>query len=262
MKILITGAYGLVGSVVYKHLLKARPEDEIFGLGRRRHRSDRVDPEEAFDISEDRLFVSDLSDLGEVTRILTGFDTIVHMAADPRPEAPWESVLNSNIVGSYNIFEGSVRAGVKRVVAASTVMVSWGYFDEEPYQSMRAGTTDPATAGLHRITPADPVRPTCLYASSKVCVEALARTYTSTQPISIICLRIGTVNADDQPSPGCPDCWCSHRDISQMVEKCIVAKPSTKFAVYYAVSESPWRSFDLEGPRQEVGYVPMDGVPG
>ncbi len=76
MKILITGAYGLVGSVVYKHLLKARPEDEIFGLGRRRHRSDRVDPEEAFDISEDRLFVSDLSDLGEVTRILTLLDQL------------------------------------------------------------------------------------------------------------------------------------------------------------------------------------------
>ena len=262
MKILITGAYGLVGSVVYQHLLKVKPEVEIFGLGRRRQISDRIDPGNTFDIPEDHLFISDLSNLDEVYEILKGFDTVVHMAADPRPDAPWESILKSNILGTYNILEGSVRAGVKRVIAASTVMVSWGYFEKDPHKSIRLGTANSQTVEKYRILPTDPVQPTCLYASSKVYVEAMAKTYTSTHPISIFCLRIGAVNSEDQPSPGCLDCWCSHRDISQIVEKCIEAKPSAKFGIHYAVSESLWRSFDIESARHELGYVPMDRVPG
>jgi nucleoside-diphosphate-sugar epimerase len=37
----------------------------------------------------------------------------VQLAADPRPEAPWESTLTSNIIGLQNILEIAVQEGVK-----------------------------------------------------------------------------------------------------------------------------------------------------
>ena len=38
----------------------------------------------------------------------------------PRGGATWEDLLNPNIIGTYNVFEASRRAGVKRVIYASS----------------------------------------------------------------------------------------------------------------------------------------------
>ena len=56
---------------------------------------------------------------------MDGMDVVGQMAADPRSEASWESVLSSNVVGVRNVFEAANRAGVKRVVYASSIKVSW-----------------------------------------------------------------------------------------------------------------------------------------
>ena len=46
------------------------------------------------------------------------WDVVVQLAADPRPDASWDQLLESNIVGARNAFEAAVRTGVKRVVYA------------------------------------------------------------------------------------------------------------------------------------------------
>ena len=47
-------------------------------------------------------------------------DVVVHLAANAQGGATWEDLLNPNIIGTYNVFEASRRAGVKRVIYASS----------------------------------------------------------------------------------------------------------------------------------------------
>src|SRR5437660_2201791 len=35
-----------------------------------------------------------------------GVDSVVHLAASPAVDTPWEDVLHNNIIGTYNVFEG------------------------------------------------------------------------------------------------------------------------------------------------------------
>ena len=191
-KVLVTGVFGLIPGAVYQ-ALQSRPDlYEVHALARRKVPSDRVPSGRVLELPEDRFHLVDLQDLGAVERAVKGMDLVVQMAADPRPEASWESLLGSNIIGVRNVLEASQRAGVKRVVFASSIMVSWGYQMDEPYKAVGEGRfADVAAADLHTVTHEWPVRPTGLYPATKVWGEALARYYADVHNMSVICLRIG-----------------------------------------------------------------------
>jgi hypothetical protein len=53
--------------------------------------------------------------------------------------------------------------------------------------------------------------------------------------------------------------WCSPRDLAQLIVKSI--ESNTRFAVLFAVSDNPLRSWDLERARATIGYVPEDRAP-
>ncbi len=44
------------------------------------------------------------TDLEGLEEAMQGVDVVVQMAADPRGDADWESVLTSNIIGARNVF--------------------------------------------------------------------------------------------------------------------------------------------------------------
>ena len=54
---------------------------------------------------------------------------VIHLGADPGDDGSWDSLLNNNLVGTYNVFEASREASVQRVVAASSIMVYEYYGD-------------------------------------------------------------------------------------------------------------------------------------
>ena len=106
--------------------------------------------------------------MSAVESAVQGMDVIVQMGADPRPEAPWDSLLHSNIIGVRNVFEAAVRAHVKRVVYASSIMVSWGYQLEAPYKALSEGRFDDlANLESHTVTHDWPPRPTGLYPANQ-----------------------------------------------------------------------------------------------
>ncbi|HHX43663.1 MAG TPA: NAD(P)-dependent oxidoreductase [Chloroflexi bacterium] len=257
-KVLITGVYGLIAGAVYDHLC-AQPEAyEVYGLARRRP-SVRVSADWTLDIPEERFFQSDLSNLEEVEQAVQGMDAVVHMAAEPSPRAGWDRILASNIIGAYNLFEACRRANVKRVIAASSIMVSFGYRDVEPYKAITEGlyadVPTPVPMVTHEMSPL----PRDLYASSKVFGENLARTYAYAHGLSCICLRIGWVVAEDRPPyREAQDVWCSQRDIVQLVERCITAPEDLRFDIFYGLSANRWRWVDIEHARQVVGYESQD----
>jgi nucleoside-diphosphate-sugar epimerase len=258
-KVLVTGVYGLIAGAVYNHFC-AQPETyETYALARRRHPSVRVPTGWSLDVPEERFFQSDLSDLDEVVRAVQGMDVVVHLAAEPSPKAGWEKILASNIIGSYNVFEACRLAGVKRVIYASSIMVSFGYREIEPYQAITEGRYADVPTPVPIITNQVPPRPRDIYASSKVFGESLAQTYAHRHGLSCLCIRIGWVVGEDRPpTPEAQAIWCSQRDIVQLVERCVNAPDSLRFDIFYGVSDNRWRWVDIEHARQVLGYTPQD----
>ncbi len=256
MKILVTGAYGLIAWEAFKRFRNRG--DETYALARRREPSVRVAEDEAIYVPEDHFFLADLTDYQAVRKAVEGMDVVVQMAADPRPDTEWENILSSNMIGAYNVFEACHDAGVKRIVYASSIMTNWGYWEEEPYKAIREGRFEDVPEDMRIITVQDPPRPTEPYSASKVWGEALARTYSDAKGMSCLCIRIGWVNAQDSPqgSPIAP-VWCSQRDIVQIIERCVDAPDSLRFDIFYGISKNVNCWVDVKR-GEEIGYTPED----
>jgi nucleoside-diphosphate-sugar epimerase len=259
-KILVTGAYGLIGNLVYTRLAAQPDRYDVYGLAKTVEPSARTKFIAVVEIPAERLRLADISDFTAVARAVTGLDTIIHLAADPDGRAGWESVLANNIIGAHNVFEAARLAGVQRVIFASTNQVVFGYGADAVYQALLAGRlddVDPAT--LRRIDHTRPVRPLNDYACSKVFGEALAHMYAYTHGLSCLCLRIGWVVSDDRvPSARARTIWCSQRDLVQLVERCVNAPDSLRFDVFFGHSDNRYNFVDIEHARQVLGYAPQD----
>ena len=88
-KVLITGAYGLIGNLVYARLA-AQPElYDVYGMVRRMGHSTRVAASHFYPMPDEKLRLADLTDFAAVRRAVEGIDVVVHMAADPDGRAGW-----------------------------------------------------------------------------------------------------------------------------------------------------------------------------
>ncbi len=262
-RVLITGVYGLVGNVIYRHLCQFPSRYTVYGLSRRAAASARLPQPHLRPVPAERLVIADVADMAALQTAVQGMDTVVHMAANPNGDAEWDSLLQNNIIGSYNVFEACRRAGVRRVVYASTIQVALGYGKDEPYASLlRDDVGSEPPQGFKPVTHLQPTRPLNLYAASKVFGEALAHTYAYSHGLSCICLRIGGV-ADPEPPdfPGVRALWCSQRDIAQIARLCIDAPDSVRFDVFHCLSRSPSNLADIQHARDVLGYEPQDAMP-
>lgn len=262
-RVLITGAYGLIGNLVYTQLA-AQPDAYLpSGLVRHNSASERAVAVPLQRIPDAQLHIADLTDFAAVQRAVEGVDVVVHLAADPSGHTGWESVLNSNIIGTQHVFEASRLAGVKRVIFASTNQVVFGYREDEPYRTLLAGAYDAIDLATYRpVAPQLPTRPLNFYSSSKVFGEALAHMYAYSHGMSCIALRIGWVTGNDQlpqHSSG-RALWCSHRDIVQVIERCINAPESLRFDTFFAQSDNRYNLVDISHTKDVLGYQPQDSA--
>ena len=260
LKVHITGVYGLIGNLVYRHLNNQPALYDVYGSGRRKVGSVRAGRENILPVPDDHFTLADLSDAKAVQAAIDGMDAVIHLGAAPGPEATFEVVLNSNIIGTYNVLEASRRAGVRRLVYASSIMFSNGYFQYvEPYKSIRENRLDQIPNNIPLITHKDPPRPTEPYSASKVYCEGLCRMYADAHEMSIICLRIGYVNKQDVCEiPFANSLWFSHRDCIHFIDLALQATDQKKFEICYGVSDNQYRWVDLEHSRAILGYVPQD----
>ncbi len=235
-KLLITGHRGLVGQVLWHGL---KDTFELYG----------VDLHE--DASKENLFQANIANPDEVDAVfkqISQLSHVVHLAGDPRADADWESVWVNNIAGTKNVYEAAKTCGIKRVVFASSNHVTGAYEGLPP--SLHTRPTPIV------IRPEDPIRPDGFYGVSKAAGEAIARMYYELYGIESVCLRIGTVLKDDDPTrnPRHESTWLSHRDLIQLVKKCLLA--DVKFAVYYGVSNNRRRFWNISNAEAEIGYRP------
>jgi nucleoside-diphosphate-sugar epimerase len=243
--VLVTGMSGLIGGAVRRQL---GGRYELRALNRRA-------------VAGVPCHQADIADLDAIQPAFKGVDAVVHLAASVGTRAPFDEVLRANVVGTYNVFEAARRAGVWRVVYASSGATVSGYERDMPYRALAAGRYDELGGTWTKLTHEAPVRPAGLYGVSKVWGEALARHYADAHDLSVVCVRIGHVTAEDRPrAPRDFSVWCSQRDVARMIEACLRAPDSLRFDVFFAVSNNTWSYRDLDHARRVLGFEPLDAA--
>jgi uronate dehydrogenase len=142
----------------------------------------------------------DVTDPEACVEACRGIDGVVHLAADPDPDADLRTrVLPLNVLGTINVFDAAVAAGVSRVVFASSGQVVIGH-------------------GQRGVPEHAPPRPTNHYGAGKAFGEALCASYAATSTTTFVALRIGAFAASpDLVEPAHRSGWLSHRDAAQII---------------------------------------------
>jgi uronate dehydrogenase len=187
---------------------------------------------------DEEVVVADIADLAAVERACEGIYGVVHLAATAKVVAPWDVVLQSNIIGTYNVFEAAQRQGASRIVFASSNHAT-GWYERE---------------GVYT-TPDMPARPDSYYGTSKAFGEDLGRYYADEFGIGVVSLRIGSF----QPKPRNARMlatWLSYRDCAQLVLRGL--ESDVRHGVYYGISGNTRRYWDISNAQAELGYAPED----
>ena len=226
-RVLITGAAGQIGVALRAGLRGAYPLIRLLDIA---PQDDAAPGEE--------VVTADIRDIAAMEKAMAGIDCVVHLGG-ASVESPWDKVLPLNIEGCYNTFEAARRQGVKRVIFASSNHAI-GFHRRERFID-------------DRVVP----RPDTRYGVSKVFGEAVGRLYADKHGLSVACLRIGTFRNPDRPADSRQLLtWISHRDMVQLVRRCI-DHPHYHFITVYGVSNNLRSRWDNSNAKF-LGYRPQD----
>jgi len=231
-RLLITGASGQLGSVLRDAEPRLATVLRLF---------DRQ-PIEA--LKGEELVLGDIRNLDDMMAATDGIDAVVHLAGIPtEPSMPSDAsvaeLMDTNIRGTYNVFESARRSGCARVVFASTNHVT-GY---HPVQSM--------------IGPETSLAPDSYYAVTKTFGEALGRLYHDKYGLDVICIRIGSCRRQPLETRHLST-WLSYGDFTSLVRCCLTAR-GLGYLVTYGVSANT-RTWWLDPSWERLGYRPQDNA--
>jgi uronate dehydrogenase len=173
-RILITGASGIIGTIVARGLSN---DFHLTGLDLRRTTTSRQ-------LAQFRR--GSVTDRALLRRLATRAEVIIHLATGS--ERGWDGLLEVEIDGTRNVLDAAIAGGCHRVILASSVHVAWwdamdGLEASEPMEP--------------RLGPTRPVRPDGLYGVAKVTLEALGRTCAEWTGLGVSIVRLGCVRPED-----------------------------------------------------------------
>ena len=171
-RILVTGGAGLIGSTTIDLLLRHHAPERIVILDNL-VRGTLANIEHALDDPRVTFVQGDICDPETVKRVMGGMDAVIHMAAlritacaaEPR------AALQTMCDGTFNVVDAAQRAGVRKIVAASSASI-YGMADSFP------------TSEDHH-----PYNNQTWYGASKVMLEGLLRSYHSMHGLPYVALR-------------------------------------------------------------------------
>ena len=243
MRVLVAGAGGLIGRILWEGLAG---DHSLEGIDLRRDRAKGIRR-------------ADVRRARSLRRAFGQVDAVVDLATSPDLDLPWDRV-EEDIQGRVNLLEAARLNGVRRYVFASSNHVTGMYELDQPYAAIVAGAyegIDPASIPLLGVD--RPIRPDSPYGVGKAFAEAAARFYAEEHGMSCVCLRIGTVNAEDRPkNPRHFATLLSHGDLVRLVDCALRAPLEPGYRVYYGVSANTWRFWDLANAAEELGFEPQD----
>src|SRR5256884_4783400 len=204
--VLITGAAGGIGTRLRQLLKGAYPNIRLSDVRR------------PADLSADEPFVeADLASMAQVESAVAGVDGIVHLGGFS-VEGAWDTILQSNIIGCYNLFEAARRHGVERVVFASSNHAV-GFYPRQRKIGIDA-----------------PVRPDSRYGVSKAFGEALAALYAYKHGLKVTSIRIGNVSETPADRRRL-SIWIRPEDLVQLI-RIGLEHPDIRCEIFYGVSDN------------------------
>ncbi|MEP9388446.1 NAD(P)-dependent oxidoreductase [Mesorhizobium sp. KR9-304] len=234
--ILITGAAGSVGRKLTAHFRS------------KRHTLLLVDV--AAPPQDDLIEQVDLAEWGAWADRFRGVDCIIHLAAHADIDADWRSLARNNIDATLNVFEAAARGGAKRVIYASSGFVVEGHRDSDlPIDE--------------DVAPA-PINP---YGASKLAGEWIARSFSASRDLSVICFRIGACGGDGE-NRSCLQLgdtlwqqrkWLSDRDLRDAFDRGVHAPDSIRFEIFNLVSSNRGMRWDMSKAERLLGFRAADG---
>lgn len=224
-RLLVTGAAGGMGRLIRPHLAQ---------LARTVRLSDIADLGEA--ASHEELVACNLADAEAVEELVQGCDAIIHLGG-VSVEKPWASLLQANIVGTYNLYEAARRHGKPRVIFASSNHTT-GYYE----RTQLIDTTVPH-------------RPDSLYGVTKCFGEDLASLYHDKFGVETLSVRIGWCHSQPTDTRKLA-IWLSAEDFISLVQRAIVT-PRLGCTVVYGFSNNAERWWD-NSQAAFLGWVPKD----
>ncbi|HEX7907125.1 MAG TPA: NAD(P)-dependent oxidoreductase [Paraburkholderia sp.] len=223
-KIALSGAGGQLGSVVRAALIaRGTPLRSAAGS------KPLVPLVEGEDVMH-----GDLRDPAVVDRLLEGVDVLIHFAGTS-VERPLPEIIENNLRGLVEVYEGARRQGVRRIVFASSNHAIGMY---------------PVT---ERLGLDCELRPDGFYGLSKVWGEALARMYWDKHGIESVCVRIGSC-LERPTEPRHLSTWFGHQDLLHFLDRCVEAK-DVGFLTIWGVSANTRSWWDNSG-AERLGYHP------
>lgn len=193
-----------------------------------------------------RQMRADILDWQALQAAMSGAQAVLHLAVASGHSGIYEddtfndARFDVNVKGTFHVFEAACRAGVKRIVQISSLMVVWGYGND----SLVAGDAQP--------------RPVGTYALTKALSENIARHYVEARGIEAISLRIAAPLDVSDPNlrqkPVRPQ-QVPFADLAQAFAKALTV-PLQRYEIVTIVGESSKRSWDLEPARRVLGYSP------
>lgn len=178
--------------------------------------------------------VGDVGDLDALVEVAHGMDAFVHLGA-AGSHAPWEEILRSNIIGTYNAYEAAIRAGIQRFVFPSRAALLKGY----PESITRQIDFLPL--------------PDSYYSVSKSFGESLGYLYSTEHGLEVVAIRIGLFKPS-QPVPTHAH-HLGRRDLVRVFEQALT-HPNVKFEIVFGVSDSTQPLYDLDHGRRVLSFHP------
>jgi uronate dehydrogenase len=181
----------------------------------------------------------DLRDSAVVDRLLNGVDVLIHLAGTS-VERPLPEIIENNLVGLYEIYEGARRNKVRRIVFASSNHAFGMYSVDD------------------KLTIDAPFRPDGFYGLSKVWGEAMARMYWDKHGIEGISVRIGTAMGKPPENFRHLSTWFGTDDLVDLMIRCIEV-PHVGYIACWGVSNNA-RSYWTPTACEALGYYPRQNA--
>lgn len=186
---------------------------------------------------DEEVVVCDLADADAVEALCHGMDAILHFGGQSI-EAPWPRIIQSNITGLINLYEGARKAGVERVVFASSNHAI-GFYRRSQHLDHSA-----------------PAKPDSRYGVSKAFGEDLAYYYAMKHGIRSLCLRIGSCLPKPTEARHLAT-WLSLDDLERLITVGLTA--DYIYEIAYGVSANT-RSWWGNANIARLGYSPQDNA--
>ncbi len=181
-KIMVTGAFGLIGSELVPYLRKKYGPENVVAMGHNTKPTDKMAKEGPYDFVD----VSNKNEFMEKAK-KHKVDTIYHLSsilsagAEKNPQLAWDV----NMIGTYNCLEIGRELSLERVIIPSSIAA---FGPETPREN----------------TPNETIlRPTTMYGLTKVASELLGNYYYKKFNLDVRGLRYpGIIGSEAPPGPG------------------------------------------------------------